>query len=135
MISFAAVLYDSASVNGRKKNSNFFLHRFSKNSRKKIFFFSPPFFHFLKTAEKKPIYAVIDPEVGSQQVKPLHMGELDTCRRSLVAPSSKMSFLSTFTCHIGHHIPSNSNNECSLGNCKGRQITSLHENRRQNISI
>ena len=50
--------YDGASVNSRKKNSNFFLHRFftktaeffflqrfSKNSRKKKFkFFSPTFF-------------------------------------------------------------------------------------------
>ena len=41
---------------------------------------------------------------------------------------SKMSFLSTFTCHIRHHIPLNSNNECSLGSRKGRQITSLHKN-------
>ena len=44
-----------------------------------------------------------------------------------------MSFLSTFTCHFGHHIPSNSNNECSLGSGKVRQITSLHKNRQQNI--
>ena len=46
---------------------------------------------------------------------------------------SKMSFLSTFTCHFGHHIPSNSNNECSLGSGEVRQITSLHKNRQQNI--
>ena len=42
-----------------------------------------------------------------------------------------MSFLSTFTCHIGHHIPLKSNNECSRGSGKGRQITSLHKYRRQ----
>ena len=46
---------------------------------------------------------------------------------------SKMSFLSNFTCHIGHHIPSNSNNECSLGSGKERQITSMHKNRQQKI--
>ena len=41
--------------------------------------------------------------------------------------------MSTFTCHIGHHIPLNSNNECSLESAKGRQIISLHKKRRQNI--
>ena len=46
---------------------------------------------------------------------------------------SKMSFLSTFTCHFGHHIPSNSNNECSLGSGKVREITSLHKKRQQKI--
>ena len=45
-----------------------------------------------------------------------------------------MSFLCTFTCHIGHHIPLNSNNECYLRSGKGRQITSLNKNRRQNNS-
>ena len=35
---------------------------------------------------------------------------------------SKMSFLSTFTCHFGHHIPSNSNNECSLGSGEGGHL-------------
>ena len=45
-----------------------------------------------------------------------------------------MSFLCTFTCHIGHHIPLNSNNECSLGSGQGRQITSLNKNRRKNNS-
>ena len=44
-----------------------------------------------------------------------------------------MSFLSTFTCHTGHHISLKSNNECSLGSGKGRQITSLHKNRRRNV--
>ena len=44
---------------------------------------------------------------------------------------SKMSFLSTFTCHFGHQIPSNSNNECSLGSGKVRQITSLQKKRQQ----
>ena len=46
---------------------------------------------------------------------------------------SKMSFLSTFTCQIGHHIPLNSDNECSLLSGKGRNITSLHKHRRQQI--
>ena len=36
--------------------------------------------------------------------------------------------------HIGRHIPLNSNNECSLGSGKGRQITSFHKDSRQNIS-
>ena len=35
----------------------------------------------------KPIYFAVDPKVGSQQFKPLQMGEIDKCRRSLVAPS------------------------------------------------
>ena len=35
----------------------------------------------------KPIYVAVDPKVGSQQFKPLQMGEIDKCRRSLVAPS------------------------------------------------
>ena len=43
--------YDGASVNAEKKEL-FFLHRFSKNSRKEIYFFSPPFFHFQKQQKK-----------------------------------------------------------------------------------
>ena len=31
-------------------------------------------------------------------------------------------------------MPLNSNNECSLGSGKGRQITSLHKDSQQNIS-
>ena len=45
----------------------------------------------------------------------------------------KKSFLSTFTCHIGHHRPLNSNNKCSLGSGIGGQIINLHKNRRHNI--
>ena len=41
--------------------------------------------------------------------------------------------MSTFTCHIGHHIPFKSNNECYLGSGKERHITSLHKNMQQNI--
>ena len=43
--------------------------------------------------------------------------------------------LSTFTCHIGHHIPFKSNNECYLGSGKERHITSLHKNMQQNIFL
>ena len=38
-----------------------------------------------------------------------------------------MAFVSALTCHIGQHLPLKSNNECSLGTGKGRQITSLHK--------
>ena len=44
-----------------------------------------------------------------------------------------MSFLATFTRHIGHYRPLNFYIECSLGNGKGGQIPNLHKNRRQNI--
>ena len=49
---------------------------------------------------------------------------------------SKMSFMSTFTCHFGHHILSNSNNECSLGSGEGGHLAGEGQtmwNSRENI--
>ena len=67
--------YDGASVKGRKKIF-FFLHRFSKNSRKKIKKIFSTVFPFSKTAETLPINSLPVSLLGTGHCMPLYAGAL-----------------------------------------------------------
>ena len=96
--------YDGAGVNGKNNYRCFSQKRQKKNSTV-----------FSKTAEQKLTIWIFVIELWAY-VNHLWIFKINM-------NYWKYLFF-TFTCHIGHHRPLTSNNECSLGRGKGGQITS-----------